>query len=358
MQAPSKSYYQSIVTIAMISVFLCLFVSGCSYHSELIMPRIAVTLPERFNTPDGMVLDKETNTILLCCPNLNNDAYSPRLCRITPDDQIEQIYMLPLHPGTDKCCPLGIDIGPDGDLYIADNQGMVGQENQSRLIRVRMDKGRPLEFKILVYGMNQANGVVCHGDSVYVTETSIDSKAYPLPSGVYRFKLSELNSTITHITPGGKDEHLIATLYTHNKDWPIGANGIAFDHDGNMYVCNFGDASIIKFTFDKDGNVNSRKTLVQGQGMESTDGLKYDAKTGYLYVADYVGNAVHRINPRTGRVTTIAKNQKNTDGSGGLLDRPSELCLRNNKIYVANIDLPDAGNKFDPPHTISVITLE
>ena len=43
---------------------------------------------------------------------------------------------------------------------------------------------------------------------------------------------------------------------------------------------------------------------------------------------------------------------------GGLLDKPSEVCLRGKKIYVANIDLPFDNNEYDAPHTISVLKLK
>jgi sugar lactone lactonase YvrE len=90
--------------------------------------------------------------------------------------------------------------------------------------------------------------------------------------------------------------------------------------------------------------------------MLSTDGLSIDRRTGDIYIADFLGNALHKVDPKTGKVTTIARNG-NTDGSGGALDRPSEPCVRGNKVYVANIDLPLAGNATDKPHTISVVTL-
>mgnify|MGYP000179698565 CR=1 FL=1 len=73
-------------------------------------------------------------------------------------------------------------------------------------------------------------------------------------------------------------------------------------------------------------------------------------------MADFLGNAIHRIDTLSGKVTTIAKNDI-TDGTGGKLDRPSEVCVRGDKLYIANIDLPLADNKFDKPHTISVIDL-
>jgi hypothetical protein len=108
---------------------------------------------------------------------------------------------------------------------------------------------------------------------------------------------------------------------------------------------------------DADGKVVSQKVFAKGHGMESTDGIKFDPKTDDIYVADFVGDAVHKID-KNGKVTTIAKNEVNSGGVGGKLDKPSEVCLRGNKIYIANIDLPFGGNDYDDLHTISVIELE
>ncbi|MHC4572003.1 MAG: SMP-30/gluconolactonase/LRE family protein, partial [Planctomycetota bacterium] len=193
------------------------------------------------------------------------------------------------------------------------------------------------------------------GNSVYVTETSLDIDATPMPSGVYRFRYSEFTGQPIKLLPGGKDKHLLTTFLTDNPDWRVGANGMGFDTNGNMFVCNFGQASLIKITFDKNGKAASQTVFTKGQGMQSTDGLKIHPKTGDFYIADFVGNAVHKVSAKTGKVTTIAKNANNSGGIGGLLDRPSEVCLRDNKIYISNIDLPGAGNVYDKPHTISVI---
>jgi len=352
---------------SMCVVFCCVaavVIWGCREKEEaqspVKKPRIAIELPQKYNTPDGMVLDAD-NTILLNIPNFNDDSYPAVVLRISEDDQIEEVCQLPRHPETGKVGPLGIDVGPDGNLYIADNQGMVGHpEGKSRLLRVNMKDGKAVSVDTVAEGMRMANAVSCFGDSVYVTETSLDPNAVPMPSGVYRFRYSEFTGEPVKVSVGGDDPHLIVKFTTTAEDWraTVGANGLGFDKDGNMYVCNFGEASILKFSFDENGKASAPTVIAKGQGMKSTDGLKIHPVTGDIYVADFVDNAVHKVDPKTGKVTTIWRNENNSGGKDGLLDKPSEVCIRGNRIYVSNIDLTLDGNEHDAPHTISVIELE
>jgi len=367
MQRSSRHAVSGLAKAAALALTGAFLVAGCAETPSeptpaapgLKQPKIAIELPEEYNTPDGMVLDTKTGDILLCVPNFSNDKHPAKIVRIDTSNKMTDVVTMPLHPDTKKAGPLGIDIGPDGHLYVADNQAFGTEEHKSRLVRVVMKDGKAEKCEVLVTSFIMSNAVSCHGDSVYVTETKLDPEAKPLTSGVYRFKLSELDAEKPiALEPGGKDKHLIAMIQTKNEEWAVGANGMGFDADGNMFVCNFGDAQIIKITFDAGGKVASQEVLAEGSGMKSCDGMKVDQKTGDVYVADFLGNAVHKVDGKTGKVTTIAKND-NTDGTGGLLDRPSEVCLRAGKCYVANIDLDGmADNTYDAPHTISVIELD
>jgi hypothetical protein len=306
-----------------------------------------------------MALGKDGN-MYLSTWNFAEPTSPAAIMYIDKDDKLHQFIKLPFHPTTKRTCPLGIDFGADGNLYIADAQALGGAEGAvSRLLKVTVKDGKAVKCEVVVDGFNFSNAVACNGKSVYVTETSLGIKddTGVHQSGVYRFELSELDGAKPiKLAAEGKDKHLIAKLETRNKDWAVGANGMDFDPEGNMYVCNFGEASIIKYKMNADGaKPVSSSVLVKGQGLLCTDGMDF-AANGMIYVADFLGNAVHQVCPKTGKVETLAKNSM-TNGAGGRMDKPSESRLRGKKLYVSNIDLPFDGNTKDVPHTISAVEL-
>ncbi len=343
---------------------LVVSVASARAADKLKKPSLAVNLPEAHNTPDGMALDGKGN-IILSCPNFNTNVEGNEqpawLMKITPNDKLEKFIKMPVHPETGKACPLGIGFASDGNLYVADSQGLGGDNNyKSRLLRVVINSGKPVRVESVVEGFIVSNAVACYGDSVYVTETLGEPEPGPGPmaSAVYRFKISELSGKKPiQLAKGLKDKHVCVRLTTKNEEWKIGANGLGFAKDGTMYIGNFGDAQIIAVKFCKEGKVVSQKVIAEGDPIKSADGLKVCPKTGLIYLADFLGNAVHCIDPKTGKVKVLAQNGV-TNGEGGLLDKCSEVGLRGNRLYVSNIDLSLDGNEFDKPYTISVIELD
>jgi sugar lactone lactonase YvrE len=320
----------------------------------------AICLPEDTSTPDGMTVGRD-GKIYLNVLNLQVPAVAA-VWTLDADDTLEKLIDLPPHPETEGVYPLGIAQGADGNLYVADNQTFgENAEHKSRLLRVVMKRGRAKRVECVATGFIAANAVEAFGDAIYVTETCLINGQEPHVSGLYRFDLGELSAkSPVRLKPDGADPRLVARFTTTAADWRkgVGANGMAITPDGRLFVCNFGEASILTASLKDDGSLaKPLEVLVKGDGMGSTDGMKYVPAWDKLVVADFYSNAVHLVDARTGQVKTLAQNPNST-GAGGKLDKPSEPCVRGTTVYASNIDLPYDGNESDKPDTLTVIQLK
>jgi len=344
------------------------FFTQIQADEPLTKPFKAIELGEAYPHPDGMTVNPKTGDIILAVPTIG-DKGTAWLLKIDADDNVSQYFELPAHPETGRVTPLGISFGPDGNLYVADSQCLGGNPNhKSRILRVVHENGKPVRSEVLVEGLVQANGLEIHGGKIYVAETQIDPSIVEMPmtSGVFTFNIREFQTRAVRqpllVAPYKRDPHFIFSFQTSDKDrngeQKVGANGIGLAKDGTLYVANFGDKKVIEVKLDASGrNVVSSRDVNVGGPNESVDGLKVCPK-GYIFFADYVGNAVWVLNPKNGKLVLIAKNALNPDADAkkaGALDRCSEVCLRDGKLYVANIDLETFQ---DSPHTISVIDLK
>lgn len=320
----------------------------------------ALVLPAEVSTPDGMTVGRD-GRIYLVVLNFQVPA-SAAVWTLDADHQPAKLVDLPVHPKTEGLFPLGIAEGSDGHLYVADNQSFGGHmDHQSRLLRVVMADGRAVRVETVATGFIAANAVEAFGDRIYVTETCLINESEPHVSGIYKLELSELDAERpVRLIADGRDPRLVARLTTTAADWRkgVGANGLAIAPDGRLFVCNFGEASILTAPLKPDGHLASPlKVLAKGGGMESTDGMKYLTAWDKLVVADFFGNAVHLVDAKSGKVKTLAKNPNST-GAGGKLDKPSEPCVRGSTLYVSNIDLPYDGNEAEKPDTLTLIPLK
>ena len=149
--------------------------------------------------------------------------------KITPDNQAEKFVDLLTHPETGKPVgPLGICVAPSGDLFLADLQQE--GERQSRVVRIVMKDGMPQEIAPAIEGFHVSNAVVVRDGYLYVSETQIDAEAKPATSGVFRFKLEDLDEGIIVLaTPQTDDPQLIATFETHDEELPELAEGMTVE---------------------------------------------------------------------------------------------------------------------------------
>ena len=320
-------------------------------------PQLLFSFPEYVSQPDGMEQD-EQGAIYFSCPNSSAQAYPGLLVKITPDYQWNVLYNLPAHPTTKKAVPMGISFGPDGNLYIADNQYNLDSSFQSRILRLNMKDGKPVGVDVVAKGLKHPNAVRWHENNLYITDTKWRVEDTAHTSGIFRIALDEMKNDSVMIEPSMEESHLIATFEAiPDGGNDLGTDGMDFDSKGNLFVGMFTDGRVFKLTFNDDGSVKSQEDFLKLGTIPCCDGLYIDKSTDNLYIADSESNAIHVVNS-DGKVSTLAKNG-DTDGADGGLDQPCEPMLVGDKLIVANYDQPNnpkfVNHQADSVHTMSII---
>ncbi len=313
--------------------------------------------------------------VLFTCPNYADPTMPQAIMAIRPDNSIRLWGVFPVNPAykistepgkmSALSGPMGLEFGPDGNLYVADNVGWYGDPlagapnfQNGRIVRILVKDQRPVGAEVVAYNFSHPNDLKIHDGWIYVSHSLLakegeDGKT--LVSGVYRFPLDAQNVKVNNTT----DDPQIVCLSRTTKLW-YGIDGICFGNDGELYLGNFGDATIEKVVFDKDGKVVSQEIFAQGPEMLSNDGMWYDKENGHIYVCDFSQNAILDVDA-TGKITILAQNG-DTDGLDGSLDEPAGVILRGKELIISNFDNvpgpPHTNTGHDEHCTLSVIKLE
>lgn len=313
--------------------------------------KLFTLLPENLcSTPDGMAIDKADN-LILACPNFADMSMPSCVLKIDRDRNIRKWFDVPVNPNTGEARAMGIEFGPDGDLYMVDNPGWTDRPDlvyTGRILRLKLNDEGVVKCTVVADNMEHPNGIRIKGDYMYVTQSCMarqKTESGKLMSCVYRFPLDAEN---IHCTNTLADADIFLTFITENPKCQYGVDGIVFDCEGNLYIGNFGDGAVHKITFNPDGSVKENKLWAKdSENLKSTDGMTID-KYGNIYVADFSANAIAKIDPE-GKVSRIAVSP-DSDGFNGELDEPGEPCVWGNKIIVSCFDLVTDEEKVNTAH--------
>lgn len=324
-------------------------------------PKLFALLPNFVATPDGMAI-ASNGDLVLACPNYADPSLPGCILRIDRNKNIRKWVDVPVSEETGHAFPMGIAFGPDGDLYICDNQGWSGAQEllfKGRILRLKMDGDKLVKTTVVAKDMEHPNGMRIRNGYVYVTQSMLSRETDPsgkLLSCVYRFGLDDENISITNTL---KDKNILTTFITYNPDCQYGADGIEFDREGNLLVGNFGDGAVHRISFKADGTVKENRVWAKDEAqLQSTDGMIMDTE-GNLYIADFCANAVAKVTP-DGKVSRIAQSP-DSDGFKGELDQPGEPVIWNGKLVVSCFDLVTGPGKVNTAHempaTLSELSL-
>ncbi|MGI4737937.1 MAG: SMP-30/gluconolactonase/LRE family protein [Janthinobacterium lividum] len=326
-------------------------------------PRLLATFPDSLNTPDGLALAPD-GRVFLSVPNLADNKYPARIVELVGDSYKPFINSLPPEPTTKKAAPMDLAVGPDGNLYYAENQYENSKDFKSRLMRVLMSGGKPGKIETAVDGFALANGVVWKGNNLYVTDSQWDLPDNDKGSAIMHFTTAELKpGTTLHLKPKTKDPHVLTMFTTTVNETGIdnGADGIDYDSQGRLYTGSYGDGTLYRVTLKPDGSFASQeKVPVGGVKIPCIDGLVIDRATDKAYICVSRLNSIDVVNLQDNSHTVLARNG-DTDGAGGKLDQPAEVLLKGKQLLVSDYDKPDkkfVNTKSDAPHTESIIDLK
>ncbi len=149
---------------------------------------------------------------------------------------------------------------------------------------------------------------------------------------------------IYRIGPAGGKAEVVLQIEPHNRTLPDGksqqpivANGVAFDANGILYITDTARGAVWKTTIGPDGRAGKPVLLAQSSLLEGADGLDFD-RSGRIWITANERNAIVTVSP-DGRVQEVTKN-----GSQGPLEFPSAIVFVGNTAYISNNDTPRRDN--------------
>jgi sugar lactone lactonase YvrE len=153
------------------------------------------------------------------------------------------------------------------------------------------------------------------------------------------------NGRIYRTGPEGGRAEVVAQIGPHTRKLPDGkteqaltANGMVFDPQGStLYVTDTARGAIWTIAVGADGKAGQPALMTQSTLLEGADGPAFDPQ-GNLWVAANERNAVVLVQP-DGRAFDVQKND-----SKGPLEFPTQVVFVGATAYVSNFDTPRRDN--------------
>ncbi|WP_096084621.1 SMP-30/gluconolactonase/LRE family protein [Agaribacterium haliotis] len=303
------------------------------------------TLPDSCPTPDAFALAPDGSISLSC---VNYAGGKPGvLLSLSASGEVSEIGAI---PGV-QARPMGLAYGSDGSLYVANNAG----PGKGSLLKLTLRDNKVEKVETVAEGMSSPNGLRYRQGKLYLTQLQLPkANSKSMSSAVYVFDENDRNINVASDLSSTK---LLFSTQTQNPERQYGIDGLVFDSAGNLYVGDFGDATIYKLQLE-NGALASHEVFAQLDPSTGIDGISIDSQNN-LYVAGFLKNQIFKVS-QDGQATLIAEYADN-NGSKGEIDQPADLIVWNNKLLVSNFDLMKGkgivNSGHSKPYTISVIEL-
>lgn len=198
---------------------------------------------------------------------------------------------------------LGIAATPPGDLYTVSTEFGGGTR---AVYRVSRDgEVETLETFGPSSGPEFLNGIAAEGDRWLISDS--------------------WGGAIWSFADGVAEEWVTSELLTPDGGTPpIGANGLALDRNGDLYVANSDKQHIVRVPIEPDGSAGTPEVWAEDDRLQGADGIRFDTREN-LYVAVNDQHAVVRVSEDRSGATSVETIASADDGN--LLDFPSDLAF-------------------------------
>jgi sugar lactone lactonase YvrE len=157
-----------------------------------------------------------------------------------------------------------------------------------------------------------------------------------------------VQGTITRVAQDGTRKTLWSAssllLAAATATPPLGANGVAFDKTfKNLYVANTGNDQIIRIPLLSNGNAGTAQVFADGSAinlaqhtthaLDGADGIAFDVD-GNVYVASNQNNEIQVLSPAAHLLARYTNES---------LDFPASFVFRGNQLFFTNASLFDGG---------------
>jgi len=268
-------------------------------------------LSSRCNTPEGIAMDGPGN-LYVSSLNINATSGPANICVLDRAGEIaDVISVAPGASGVSKL--LGLLWVPGAGLY-------VGDVGSGRVLRIDVESH---EATVVATGFGAPNAFARdHAGNIWVSDSG--------PGTIT--KIESDGTTTTFAYP-------VELAPRPGESPPFGANGIAFDRaERNLYVAVTSRDEIYRIAH-VDGSLGRIELFARGTAggaLDGADGIAFDVR-GNLYVCSNQSDEVAVLSPEGDVVAEYIGTGTNA------FNGPASLVFRGRSVYVANLGLFHPG---------------
>jgi sugar lactone lactonase YvrE len=144
------------------------------------------------------------------------------------------------------------------------------------------------------------------------------------------------------VTPEGVRTVWASGIAAERPEQRIVVNGLAFGRDGQLYMANTSSGEINRVRIGKDGTFGEVERFAKSPLLYGADGIAFDPHDD-LYVAANERNAIVEVS-KSGKVTEIVSNN-----NYGPLEFPASLHFVGHTLYASNYDVDRGTNSPNQP---------